>query len=577
MKVKLLWMSAAVIALILMGAAQANSQEETTTTAPGQTPPVVTGGESAESTTTDSTSADLSGSDYASLSICYTTEFLVELQRTDPLRCWLDGEVVELSSDDLQTELEGITGNEVNPWAAIGLTTNFGTRSVPLSHYKLTADTGWRWGVSNPEKSAALIALNFMFQSTVYLTMAAVSIFDMSLNFPVTRLLIDEASLMAQKHSVELLGFRTEVSVYRAALSIAMVVVGLKFAFKGLVEGFTELGFVLVAYTIVLSVVATSSFGDAGIWAAERSSELSRIVIVQGSGHNALERCAAAISPDQANAEEIEAVSALATQNELKPACSLAHPAQRAVLETPYQLLQWGAVLDGRPGLERCSSTSWQVLMDGRSAKQKSWDQMAKHEECQQFATYNKHPHGDRLWLAAFLMVNGWLVMLFILLSAMNVYWQGNKLIWLTLALPFVLVLAILPGPTRSLAYGWATGIIAAGVRVVMVTVGLVVYLSGLGFLARVLSSQILFFLISSICFTVLGFGGMWKFYKMGKRYTEAAAKVAKENVGRVANTNPTLESALQRRERNDRLGRAALSTARDVDRVRYLGRRIVR
>jgi hypothetical protein len=140
-----------------------------------------------------------------------------------------------------------------------------------------------------------------------------------------------------------------------------------------------------------------------------------------------------------------------------------------AFVEQPYDILNWGEPLRG-DDMETCASRrNWIVARGPWGTDEGARDAM--HEAggaCEQLASFNAEPSGERLVGAVLVLVASIVLGAFLALVALTVV-VAKFLAVLTFALtPFAALAAILPGNGRRLAWGWFTSLI----QVVIVVVG---------------------------------------------------------------------------------------------------------
>lgn len=559
-----------------------DAQTTITTTAPTsldvlvveQPEGVVTGGERATTEATETTSST-SSSVVGVVPVCYSDEFNEALEEADAVECLFNGSTISLSAEQLRRQQSVPASGTVDLWRSGGLVADYGSRSIPLSSYDLSSDNGSIWDLSyNPLVALMAFLTEFAFRAGVILTMIAVNVSDWAFSFPAADALVGEGSILAKGYAFGLLGYGTEASAYQLALAFAMVVVGFRFINKGIVAGSSEAVLSVAGMTIATVVIATSSFGNLGLWVADTSSGLAGHIAVAGTTAEAQQRCREATSPTSL-AGAVASTSNVVSDQDLKPACSLAHALQKGLVEQPYQTLQWGRTLDDVEGLERCSQVSWEILEAGGVDKvAKPWDRMKAYPECVPFGEFNQQVSLDRLTFAGFNLVNTFLVSLLIIVVAMMLLWQLVKIMYMTALKSFVLVAAILPGPGRALAYEWLRSMLGIVVHTGILALFLVVYMSAYGVTVSFLTSVggVVAALLGSLGVAVAGYFALWKLWSKGKRFTNAAGKAVQTKLENPAPPSPEFQQALNENQPR----RSVYGMVRRYDRTRQLGRRLV-
>ncbi len=412
----------------------------------------------------------------------------------------------------------------VDPWEQGGLKSNFGTGSIPISRYQIGADvTGWL-GVPDPLDSFVASQTNWAFTTSTFMVLLATNALDWAFEFPLGESLVGDAGVLAQSYTVDFLGFGLTTSVYGLALSVTMVVAGFKALTKGLVAAGSEVVVAFFAYVLLVVLTLTSGFGNAGLMISRLSSDLSASIATFAAGSDRQEACALELqayrSPTSLAGSTAEADgSALASAN--SSACSFGYAIQRSMVELPYQNLQWGQVLDGVAGKERCSAINLELLSEGPWGNDdEPRSRMRSASECEENADFNHQASYIRLGIASANALTTGAVTLLILVVAAMLLWQQIKLLFLTVTMPHALVMAILPGRARHLAWRWVELLVGVVVRTVILSLGLVVWLSLFSLIVyeQLTLRGIFLSLFASISMAVSGFWGLYKLSGMTRR-----------------------------------------------------------
>ncbi|MEM9561586.1 MAG: hypothetical protein AAGA93_03145 [Actinomycetota bacterium] len=411
---------------------------------------------------------------------------------------------------------DGPVRSGVDPWERGGLRSNFGTASIPISHYQIGADVTGFMGVPDPLDSFVASQTNWAFTTSTFLVLLATNTLDWAFEFPLANDLIGRAGILAQDYTIEFFGFGLSTSIYALALSVTMVVAGFKAVTKGIVAAGSEVGMAFVAYVILIVLTLSSGFGDAGLHVARLSTDLSGSIAAFASGEDRQAECAAAVSTgDTPLAGATASTSADAEPPAARStACSFGFAMQRSLVELPYQNLQWGQVLDGVAGKEQCAAINRELLAEGPwGNSDEPRERMGAVTECEENAQFNGQATYIRLGIASANALAAAIVTLLVLVVAAMLLWQQLKLLFLTAILPHTLVFAILPGRSRALAWRWLEQLVGVVIRTVILALGLVVWLSLFSLIVyeQLTFRGIFLSLFASTAMAVAGFYGLIK------------------------------------------------------------------
>jgi hypothetical protein len=415
----------------------------------------------------------------------------------------------------------------VDPWERGGLQTNFGTASIPISHYQIGADTSGSMGIPDPLDSFIASQTNWAFTTTAFLVLLATNTLDWAFEFPLAGDLVGKAGVLAQDYTIDFFGFGLSTSVYGLALSVTMIVAGFKAVTKGLIAAGSEVIPAFAAYVILIVLTLTSGFGDAGLHVARISSDLSGSIASFASGQERQEECAAALATDRNGSLAGATASTSPTPPPEPPpaaesaACSFGFALQRSLVELPYQNLQWGQVLDGVAGKERCAELNRELLLTGPWGNaDEPREQMAAAPECKENADFNGQASYIRLGIAGANTLTAALVTLLVMVVAAMLLWQQIKLLFLTAVLPHTLVFAVLPGQSRAVAWRWLEHLVGVVIRTVILALGLVVWLSLFSLIVyeQLTFRGIFLSLFASVAMAVAGFYGLYKLSGLTRR-----------------------------------------------------------
>lgn len=442
------------------------------------------------------------------------------------------------STDGTETSETGETDGEdddrprsnVDPWERGGLKSNFGSRSIPISHYQIGADVDGWLGVPDPLDSFVASQTNWAFTTSTFLVILATNSLDWAFEFPLAEDLVGDAGVLAQNYTMDFFGFGLTTSVYGLALTVTMVVAGFKAVTKGMIAAGSEVMMAFLAYVVLTVLTLTSGFGNAGLTVARISSDLSSTIASFASGQERQAECAAELQAPEGD-ESVPLAGAEAVADGSTPAaatssaCSFGFALQRSLVELPYQNLQWGQVLDGVSGKEQCAAINLELLAEGPWGNDdEPRDRMGAVAECEENANFNHQATYIRLGIASANTIAAAAVTLLVLVVAAMLLWQQVKLLFLTVTMPHALVFAILPGRSRRLAWQWVEHLVGVVIRTVILSLGLVVWLSLFSLIVheQLTARGIFLSLFASIAMAVSGFYGLYRMSGMTRRVNPA-------------------------------------------------------
>ncbi len=443
-----------------------------------------------------------------------------------------DGSAEPAPAPAQQPDEEPPTRSGVDPWERGGLQSNFGTSSIPISHYQIGADTSGFLGVPDPLDTFVASQTNWAFTSATFLVVLATNALDWAFEFPLANELVGDAGLLAQDYTIDFFGFGLSTSVYGLALSVTMIVAAFKAVTKGLIVAGSEVLLAFAAYVVLIFMTLTSGFGDAGLYVARMSSSVSSSIASFGAGEERQQECAEALQANRVITEssadsslagiststtEADAIAAASAST----ACSFGYAMQRSLIELPYQNLQWGQVLDGVEGKERCAEINRELLAEGPwGNSDEPRDRMDDVDECKENAAFNSQASYIRLGIAAANTVSTAIVTLLVLIVAAMLLWQQLKLLFLTAIMPHALVFAILPGRSRAVAWQWVEQLVGVLFRTVILSLGLVVWLSLFSLIVyeQLTIRGIFLSLFASTAMAISGFYGLYKLSSLTRR-----------------------------------------------------------
>ncbi len=418
----------------------------------------------------------------------------------------------------------------VDPWERGGLRSNFGSRSIPLSHYQIGADvTGWL-GVPDPLDSFVASQTNWAFTTATFLVLLATNALDWAFDFPLAEEMVSDAGILAQNYTIDLFGFGLSTSIYSLALSVTMVVAGFKAVTKGVIAAGGEVALAFVAYVILTVLTVTSGFGNLGLQVAQTSSDLAGGIASFAAGRDNQEQCALELRADDGSGLAGATAESGGDPGPGAPssACTFGFALQRSLVELPYQNLQWGQVLDGVDGKEPCAAINLELLAEGPWGNaDEPRERMGAVEECRENAEFNRQASYIRLGIAMANTIAAGAVTLLVSIVAAMLLWQQIKLLFLTVTMPHALVFAILPGRSRQLAWQWVEHLVGVVVRTVILSLGLVVWLSLFSLIVyeQLTVRGIFLSLFASIAMAVSGYWGLFRLGGMTGRLNPARTR----------------------------------------------------
>ena len=447
----------------------------------------------------------------------------------------LDGETAEGESDGEDGDRHR---SNVDPWERGGLTSNFGSQSIPISHYQIGADVNGWLGVPDPLDSFVASQTNWAFTTSTFLVILATNSLDWAFEFPLAEDLVGDAGVLAQSYTVDFFGFGLATSVYGLALSVTMVVAGFKAVTKGMIAAGSEVLMAFIAYVVLIVLTLTAGFGNAGLTVARVSSELSSSIASFASGQERQAECATrleAAETTEADGQTVPLAGAEATADgtttstgAASSACSFGFAMQRSLVELPYQNLQWGQVLDGVSGKEQCAAINLELLAEGPWGNDdEPRERMGAVAECEENANFNHQATYIRLGIASANTIAAAAVTMLVLIVAAMLLWQQVKLLFLTVTMPHALVFAILPGRSRKLAWQWIEHLVGVVIRTVILSLGLVVWLSLFSLIVheQLTLRGIFLSLFAAIAMAISGFYGLYRMSGMTRRVNPAVRR----------------------------------------------------
>lgn len=130
----------------------------------------------------------------------------------------------------------------------------------------------------------------------------------------------------------------------------------------------------------------------------------------------------------------------------------------RAYVEDPWEMMSFGALLDGTP----CAKARDAILALGPASPLKPWDAMDATPGCKSYGEFSKKSTFERLAVATLVLLNAMVVMVLLVLVAGTVVVAQLMGVALVAVMPFAVVGGILPGSGRQLLWRWGSAMLRA-------------------------------------------------------------------------------------------------------------------
>jgi|GEM_PF-5866695 len=207
--------------------------------------------------------------------------------------------------------------------------------------------------------------------------------------------------------------------------------------------------------------------------------------------------------------------------------CPLANSLHTALIERPYDLINWGADLQGTP----CGAMRDEILGTAPHGNNDTPRFLMGAAGCENAANYNHDPEASRLGLAATTVVVAILALILLVLIAFSLLIAQIVLVLMVALMPFAMISATLPGAGRNIFWKWFAAMTKTVVSVVMLTALLAFYLSTLNVIIEATDGQPWAAQAGAMIMVTLG-----AFY-LRKRLADSAANTSSAFARRTAQT----------------------------------------
>lgn len=197
--------------------------------------------------------------------------------------------------------------------------------------------------------------------------------------------------------------------------------------------------------------------------------------------------------------------------------CPLANGLHTAMIERPYDLINWGADLQGSV----CGAMRDEILASAPHGNNDTPRFLMGQAGCENAANYNHDPKASRLGLAGTTVVVSILALILLIIIAFSLLIAQIVLVLMTALMPFAMISAALPGSGRNLFWRWLAGTAKTVISVVMLTALLAFYLSTLNLIIEATDGQP--WAAQAGAMIMVTFGAFY----LRKRVTESASNTA--------------------------------------------------
>jgi hypothetical protein len=403
---------------------------------------------------------------------------------------------------------------------------DIGRAGIPSSHY----DIGYSdsaFGVGD-KIFAGLTSLPFSFGKMI--VAGTVNVLRWAFGFKVGQAMAAPTQSAASDFHSGLQGDSRSPNIYALTFFIATVVCGV-WALRG--RGSKALGEMIVTYGLYVAFLAFvaltpngfSSLMTNALAGAGQTSGMIGAIALRTVGDT--ETCPSVIGPGPGDAPQLE-----------NAACPFGRALHAALVEKPYDLINWGTDLGsgGDPGnpLRVCAQARDRILFAGpHGAADEPRDIMNDAgEPCKPLAKFNASASADRAALAASNVPVALLVAFFVI--TVTVVLMAIQLLFsLTIMLtPFAVAIGLVPEVGRSVFWRWATYALKALVTVVGIAVALCFYLVALVVVMGLTAGQPWFMQITAmmvpqVALVIAMFVVTYKSVKASRRGAEAVTQRA--------------------------------------------------
>lgn len=342
---------------------------------------------------------------------------------------------------------------------------------IPTSNYDVGADEG-AWNHAG-RKSLALFT-SLPFTGTKSLMMATHNLLEWAFGFEVAAAFADTVSTISVNY------YAATRPAYDLALFLTMFVVGVHLLRGRTSAGLTELAMTSAIYSLFLFMAFYSDAGyarflnDSIEWTGQTSGAMAEMAMAD-------------LNANSADCPPIGEVTPTGETVGLEgTVCPFGKGLHAALIETPYDLINWGAPLEGECAIAR-DEILWQGPW-GNSDEPRFI--MGEASGCEQHADYNHDPTAERFGLAAVMLVAALCALLIIALTALTIIAAQLMMAGLICVLPFAVVVGLIPGPGREALIKWAVFFGKAMLSVVALAMFLSFYLVSLNVIVQITADR---------------------------------------------------------------------------------------
>lgn len=305
----------------------------------------------------------------------------------------------------------------------------------PTSHYEVKHDAGL---FDVMEKLQGWLT-NVVFGLARWLVRIGIWVITWAYTFAFGNELAEPAGNMARLYEEKLVG---PVGLREIALFCAVVYAGWQIFRGRLPRGVGELAVSLVvaAAGVVLLRNPSGVLGSGMEVVGRLSGEVLAVTVSE---------------PPSVAVEEGEGHVQSQYEGLLQPLGAGIH---RAYVEDPWELMSFGALLDGTP----CTKPRDAILALGPASPLKPWDAMEDTPGCERYGEFSRTSTFERLAVATLVLFTAMVVMVLLVLVAGTVVVAQLVGVALVAVMPFAVVGGILPGSGRQLLWRWVSAMLRA-------------------------------------------------------------------------------------------------------------------
>jgi len=351
----------------------------------------------------------------------------------------------------------------------------YGRNGFPADVYECGVDAG-AWNHADRKIFAALCSSIFgINKMTVSWSIAVI---EWAFRFEIGTAMAPYTSVVGGKY-FDAVGGGAADSLYWSALAFTTFYAGVKALRGQMSRGAGELGLsVLLLMAFWALVIYGAGFGGVTNWTLGASTSVSAEI-----GNLTLDDSATGNCPRPVDPTNLPpwAQTIVANYNDKyggtgQLVCPMANGVFIALVERPYDLINWGSSLDNTP----CEGPRNAILASGPWGNHDFPRHTMADSGCTAQADFNHDPSDARVGIAFASLIVTFLTLVLIISMALVLLSAQIVLVLMVMIMPFAMISAALPGTGRNLFFKWLTAIIKVGVLVVMMTALLALHLSTL-------------------------------------------------------------------------------------------------